>query len=771
MFHNTVYFTVVTTAICTSGLESAGTQVLLERRAIKAALLDDPEKRERGDNCRFVQLEMVTVGQFESMTDLDCILKPQSVAVIGASRRPDSIGWLIVDNLIKHGFRGPVYPINPAASSIHSIRAYPSIGAVPDQVDLAVVVVPAEKVIGVVKECVDAGVKGLVVISAGFREVGGKGIEREEELVRVLEGTGIRMVGPNCIGVTNTDPEIRLNATFAPIMPPSGPVGFISQSGAMGVSILDYAKSLGIGLSIFLSSGNKVDVTGNDLLEFWQDDPNTRLILMYIESFGDPKRFVKMGRAVTADKPIFVVKSGRTGAGARAAASHTGALAQTALATDAIIAQAGAKRARSVNELFDYAMAFSNQPLPAGNRVAIVTNAGGPGIIIADTCEVNGLQVCPLEDDTKAKLREKLPEEASVNNPVDLIASATAETYEFALESILDDPGVDAVIAAFVPPLGIQTEDITEAIVRANNRHREKPMIAVLMGREGLPAGMDRLHDAKIPGYIFPESAARALGEMWRYAVKKLRPVGSSVSYDTDDDAVSAIISAALKAEQNKLSEPDALRILEAYDIPVCPWQFVEFQGGHDFGSRVSMAAADLGFPVALKIVSPQITHKTDVGGVVLGLDSAEEVRSAADEIIRKVAAHSEIVDGLVVQKMAESGMETIVGITRIPDVGPMVMFGLGGIYVEVLKDVVLRLCPILDTDATEMISEVKMHKLLEGVRGEPPRDLETLAETILKLAQLAERHEEIMEMDINPLVSFEKGAVAIDARIQVESV
>ena len=316
----------------------------------------------------------------------------------------------------------------------------------------------------------------------------------------------------------------------------------------------------------------------------------------------------------------------------------------------------------------------------------------------------------------------------------------------------------------------LATEDIADAIVRANKLQREKPMIAVLMGREGLPAGMDRLHEAKIPGYIFPESAARALGEMWRYAARKLRPAGSPVSYDTDDDAVSAIISAALKTAQNKLSEPDALRILEAYGIPVCPWQFVDFQGGHDFGNRVSTAAAELGFPVALKIVSPQIVHKTDVGGVVLGLDSTEEVRSAADEIVQRVAVHSESVDGLVVQKMAESGMETIVGITRVPDVGLMVMFGLGGVYVEVMKDVVLRLCPILDTDATEMISEVKMHKLLEGVRGEAPRDLDALAETILKLAQLAERHEEIVEMDINPLVSFEKGAMAIDARIQVES-
>lgn len=708
------------------------------------------------------------------MANLDCILRPRSVAVIGASRRPNSIGWQIVDNLLAHGFNGPVYPINPSASSVHSIKAYPTIGAVPESVDLAVVAVPAELVVDVVGQCVEAGVKGLVVISAGFREIGGRGAEREEELMSVLKDTGLRMVGPNCLGVTNTDPEVRLNATFAPVMPPLGPVGFISQSGAMGVSILDYAASLGIGLSMFVSSGNKADVSGNDLLEYWREDPHTRLVLMYIESFGDPARFVELGRALTPEKPIFIVKSGRTGAGQRAAASHTGALAQTELATDALIAQAGAIRAQSVNELFDYAMAFSNQPLPEGNRVAIVTNAGGPGIIIADACEANGLKVLAFTEETKAKLRAGLPEEASVNNPVDLIASATSETYEFAMQCVFEDPGVDAAIAAFVPPLGIQTKDVAEAIVRVKSKHLDKPMLAVLMGREGLPAGMAQLHEAKVPGYIFPESAAGALGEMWRYAQKRKRPIGEVVSFETDDSAVAEIIDATLARGECKLSESDALRILEAYNIPVCPWLFVEYGGtgrgdDEDFGADVAETARQLGFPVALKIVSPHIVHKTDVGGVVLGLETGAAVGEAAQEIIHKAYSHAEAIDGIVVQQMAARGRETIVGITRVPSVGPMVMFGLGGVYVEVMRDVVLRLCPLLDTDAREMIGEVRMHKLLEGVRGEAPRDLDALAGTILKLAQLAQRHERISEMDINPLVSFADGAVAIDARIQVE--
>ena len=703
------------------------------------------------------------------MNRLDCILKPKSIAVIGASRRENSIGWQIVDNLLAHGFAGPVYPINPSAASIHSIQAYPAIGDVPGTVELAIIVVPGEYVNDVARQCVEAGVKGLVVISAGFKEVGGAGIARESELLATLEGTGVRTVGPNCMGVLNTHPDVRMNATFAPAMPPPGPVGFISQSGAMGLSILDYAESLGIGMSQFVSSGNKMDISGNDLLEYWMDDPNTKLILMYIENFGDPPRFVQLGRAITREKPVFIVKSGRTGAGARAAASHTGALGQTDLATDALIAQAGAIRAETVNELFDLAMAFSNQPLPAGNRVAIVTNAGGPGIIIADACEAHGLAIPALAENSKAKLRARLPDEASVQNPVDLIASATPDSYEFALDCVMEDPGIDAAIAAFVPPLGIQTQDIAEAIVRVNGRHAEKPMLAVLMGRQGLPAGLAELHEANIPAYLFPESAARALGAMWRYVGERARPQGQHVVFPAGDESVEAIIDATVARGQEKLTEADALRVLDAYGIPVVSWTFVPMVDESAFAAQVVSAAKTLTYPVAIKIVSPQITHKTDVGGVALSLDGPVDVERAITTMLASVAQVSgATVEGVVVQRMAAKGRETIVGLTRIPGVGPMVMFGLGGVYVEVLRDVVLRLCPLLDTDAHEMIGQVKMHKLLEGVRGEAPRDRDALAETVLRIAQLAERHERIVEMDINPLVAYEDGALAIDARIQL---
>jgi len=636
-------------------------------------------------------------------------------------------------------------------------------------------------------EAIDAGIKGIVVISAGFKEVGGDGLDRERELVELIRDRNLRMVGPNCMGVINTAPDVAMNATFAPAMPPSGPVAFVSQSGAMGVSVLNYAKNLGIGISMFVSMGNKTDVSGNDLIEYWKNDPDTKVILMYLESFGNPAIFVPLARSLTKTKPICIVKSGRTGAGAQAAASHTGALAATDLATDAIIAQTGAIRAQTVEELFDLAMAFANQPLPASNRVAIVTNAGGPGIIIADACEATGLEVAPLTVETQQKLREGLPEEASVRNPVDLIASATAGTYEFALQHVFDDPEIDAVLAAFVPPLGILVKDVAAAIVRVNDRHPEKPILAVIMGTEDIQTGIPELQDACVPTYVFPESAARALATMWKQRRRVSRADGDLVEFDdVDDDAITAILDSAVASGDQKLSEADSLRILEAYRIPVARWRVVDANGADDetLSARTAQAASELGFPVVMKIVSPDITHKTDVGGVVLGIESGEEAEQAVENMLRKVNENwvseetgAEVqggrgaqprLDGVLLQRMASGETETIVGITRIPRVGPMVMFGLGGIYVEVMRDVVLRLCPLTDSDADEMIREVKLSSLLQGVRGQAARDLGAISNVIQRIAQLAARHPRIVEMDINPLLALEHGVLAVDARVQV---
>jgi acetyl coenzyme A synthetase (ADP forming)-like protein len=709
------------------------------------------------------------------MTSLDCILRPRSIAVIGASRQANTIGWHILDNLLAHGFQGPVYPINPKAGSIHSIPAFPSIASVPGPIDLAVIVVPKERVLGVARDCVEAGVAGLIVISAGFKEVGGEGLERERQLLELVRGAGLRMVGPNCLGVINTDPDVSMNATFAPLMPPPGPVAFISQSGAMGVSILDHATKLGIGISMFVSSGNKADVSGNDLLEDWRDDEATRVILMYLEGFGNPARFIELARSISRRKPICIVKSGSTGAGARAAASHTGTLAGTDLATDALIAQAGAIRVPTVAALFDLAMAFASQPLPSGNRVAIVTNAGGPGIIAADAAESNGLLVPQLEPSTQERLRTRLPEEASLRNPVDMVASARAESYEFALDCVFEDPNVDAAIAAFVPPLGILAADVAAAIVRASQRHPDKPVLAVLMGQEGKPAGLQELQRAGIPAYVFPESASRALAAMWHQRRMAERPEGRPAEFEADDAAVETILDRTLAAGRSRLSEPDALRLLEAYGVPVLPWRYVPNEDEAALPAACAAAAGALAFPVAIKVVSPQVVHKTDVGGVTLDLVTSEEVEAAVRAMLDRLrsaptaeGAGEARVDGLLVQRMGGEGTETIVGVTRLPRVGPMVMFGLGGIFVEVMRDVVLRLAPLLDIDAEEMVRQVRLARLLEGVRGQPPRDRAALQETILRISQLACRHPRLAEMDINPLLALPEGVLAIDARVSV---
>ncbi|MDP2959466.1 MAG: CoA-binding protein, partial [Longimicrobiales bacterium] len=504
-------------------------------------------------------------------TSLDPLFRARSVAVVGASRRPNTIGHQIVDNLIRHGYTGVVYPVNPNATVVHSIAAYPSVTAIPGPVDMAVIVVPKEHVPGVVEDCGAKGVKGLVVISAGFKEVGGEGIEREARLLERVAHYGMRMVGPNCMGILNTEPEYRLNATFAPSFPPAGPTCFLSQSGAMGVTILDYAKEYGIGIHHFASVGNKADVNGNDLLEHWEHDPGAKVVLMYLENFGEPRRFTQLARRFTRSKPIVVVKSGRTKSGARAAASHTGALGGVDVAIDALLAQCGVLRAGSVQELFDIAMALEEQPIPRGNRVAIVTNAGGPGIMIADACEAHGLEVVELSQETQARLREVFPAEASVRNPVDMIASATSQSYRVALATVLDDPKVDAAIAAFVPPLGVQQVDVARAIVEVHKARQpsEKPILAVLMGRQGFPEGRAELNEAGVPGYTFPESAARALAAMVRQRQWLERPVTEPTRFEVDEARARALLDGALADGRLALKEHEALGLLAAYGIPV----------------------------------------------------------------------------------------------------------------------------------------------------------------------------------------------------------
>ena len=693
---------------------------------------------------------------------LDPLFRPESIAVIGASRTPGTIGYQIVDNLVRHGFKGVVYPVNPNARAIHSIPAFPSISALPEAVDMAVVVVPKESVLKVVDECGKKGVKGVVVISAGFREVGGEGLGREEVLLKIVRRHGMRLVGPNCMGVMNTSPDVSMNATFAPTMPPTGATSFLSQSGALGVTILDYAAEYGIGIRQFVSIGNKPDVSGNDLLEYWENDPGTRLILMYLESFGNPKHFIPIARRVSRKKPIAVVKSGRTRAGARAATSHTGALAGTDLAIDALLAQCGVLRVDSIEELFDLAMAFEDLSPPTGNRVAIVTNAGGPGIIIADACESLGLDVVELALETQARLRGIFPAEASVRNPVDMIASATGESYEVALRIVLEDPGVDAAIAAFVPPLGVKQADIAASIVAAVGGRREKPVLSVLMGREGLPQGIAALNEAGIPAYRFPESAARALAAMHRHRVWVERPLLEPEEFDVDRRAAEEIFDEVLASGRTQLNEVEAFKVFQAYGIPTIPHRVA-----HSEDAAVE-AAQEVGFPVVLKVLSPDVVHKTDAGGVRVDLRSASEVVEAYREIHRSVGGRHDgaRIEGILVEVFQREGQEVIVGMSTDPRFGPVLMFGLGGIYVEALKDVTFRVHPITQIDAEEMIRSIRGFPLLEGVRGEAGADLEALAEVIQRVSQLVGDHVRIAELDLNPFMALESGGMAVDARM-----
>ena len=693
---------------------------------------------------------------------LDSLLRPETVAVIGASRTPGTIGYEVLDNLLEHDFVGTVYPVNPKAASVHSVRAYPSVSELPEVPDLAMIVVPKEHVLEVVRECGEAGVGGVVVISAGFREVGPRGAERERELLAIAREHGMRMVGPNCMGVINTTGEVSLNATFAPSMPPEGPIAFMSQSGAMGVSILDYAAEYGFGISQFVSVGNKADVSGNDLLDYWRRDDEVGVILMYLENFGNPQNFNRIARATTREKPVVAVKAGRSKAGARAASSHTGALAAMDVATDALFAQCGVQRADTVEELFDLAMAFGNAPLPAGPRVGIVTNAGGPGIIIADACEARGLEVPSLSDRVSDRLRKVLPAEASVGNPVDMIASADADDYRRVLERVLEDDGIDAVIAAFVPPLGIDAVDVARAIRDAADAS-EKPVMGVLMGREGLPRGMAELRGAGVPAYIFPESAARALAAMDRHRAWLERPEGEVEIFEADPGAAEAVLDRAEEEGRELLTVEESLQVLEAYGIPTAPHRVVQ-----DEEAAVEAAGAMEG-PVVLKAVAPGLVHKTEAGGVALELESPEEVREAFREIRRRSESWEEAtLEGVLVQAMVEGGRETIVGMTTEPNFGPLIMFGLGGIYVEALGDVTFRLQPVSDLDAREMIRSIRGAPLLEGVRGEESVDFETLAETVQRVSQLVGDHPRIAELDVNPFLAFpETGrSVAVDGRV-----
>ena len=747
----------------------------------------------------------------DSRNGLEAIFAPRSIAVIGASRRRDSIGFALLHNLVANQFEGTIFPVNPHARAIHSLRCYETVAEIPDAIDLAVVMVPRDAVQEVVEQCLARGVRGLVVITAGFGETGPEGAAREGRLREAVRAAGARMIGPNCMGVINTAAGVSLNATFAPTPARAGKVGFVSQSGALGVAILNVMRDMDIGLTQFVSMGNKADVSGNDLLEYWEDDPETRVIAMYLESFGNPRRFTEIAKRVTRKKPVLVVKSGRTAEGARAATSHTGAIAGADVTVTALLEQCGVLRANTIEELFDFARALVRSPLPAGHRVGIVTNAGGPAIMATDACINLGLQLAQLAPSTVANLRGFLPAEASFGNPVDMIASAGAAAYGRTLAAVLDDPGVDMALVINVTPLLGNPIDIMHEIAAATHE-RAKPTLAVVMATDEFYQELELRRDLP-PVYRFPESAAGALAVLARYAAWRRRPATSAATGDrrsrgrpaaavapeggeiaADDAAVAALLDRA--GEDGYLGPAEAFQVLALYGIPVARWRLaaalpVASRGtrcssvpagggtgaagaavapGGDAAAEVLEAAAEIGYPVVLKGVAPDLVHKSEARAVRVDLRSAAELAAAVEEMRADVAAAGHHLSGYLVQEMARGGHEVIFGVTTNPRFGPLLMFGLGGKYVEVFEDVRFGVLPLDAWEAGEMVRGIRGIKLLTGVRGEPGADLELLVEVLLRLARLVERHPRIAELDVNPFLAApaRQAAKALDVRIRV---
>ncbi len=692
---------------------------------------------------------------------LDAIFRPRSVAVIGASRREGSIGGEILSKLLEGGFEGAVYPVNPHADFLHSIKCYPSISNIPDPVDLAMIVVPRDAVPGVVEECRRKKVRGLVVITAGFREVGEEGARLEAKIRDKVRKAGMRMVGPNCMGVINTHPAVSMNATFAASAPTRGRAGFMSQSGALGEIILANARHIGLGISMFASVGNKADVSGNDLIEYWEDDPTVDVILMYLESFGNPRKFTTIAQRATRKKPIIAVKSGRTEAGARAAFSHTGSLAGGDVATSTLFDQCGVLRVNTIEEMFTLATAFTSQPLPKGNRVAILTNAGGPAIMATDAAITLGLTLAPLEDATRRELRRKLPPECSVANPVDLIASADADRYDVALKLLLKDPTVEGLLVLFVAPTMINSREVARTIARRCAKSR-KPVLACFMGKDRGAEGVQTLRASSIPVYSFPEEAAQALAAMDRYRRIRLRPRGRIVRFHCDRAGVRGLLSHVRRGRRSALTLQETQQVLEAYGFPQPPSRVVTS------AAAAIEASLELGYPVVLKAVLPELSHKTEAGGVRVDLRNGDEVGRAYREMAERLKKRALPV---LVQKMIRGGREVILGSFQDRQFGTLLMFGLGGIFVEAMKDVAFRVHPITDRDASEMILSLRGYPLLKGFRGEPGVNEKLLVEMLLRLSQLLSDFPDIEQVDINPFIvgGRRSESFAVDARIALQ--
>jgi len=698
------------------------------------------------------------------MDRLDAIFAPESVAVVGASSTPGKVGHDIFENILKGGFKGTLYPVNPKARSVLSVRCYKSISEIPDPVDLAMIILPPRIAIKTVDDCINKGVKGIVIVSAGFKEVGGEGAKIEDDIAEKCRKAGIRLIGPNCLGVINPGENVRLNASFSARMPNKGNISFISQSGALCTAVLDFAADRGFGFSKFVSIGNKADVDELDLLRYYHKDPDTKVIMIYMEELRFQPTFIEEVKEITSGErptPVLVIKSGKTAAGAAAAASHTGSLAGSEAVYNAIFDQAGILRVDTVDDLFDYAVAFSARKIPAGNRVAIITNAGGPGIIATDMTEMSGLQLAKFSADTDWNLHQFLPPTANFNNPIDVIGDATRDRYENALETVIQDEGVDCVLMILTPQSMTDAIGTAKAIVETYN-NSTKPIVCSFMGVVDVSAGVDYLQENQVPVYRFPEDAARALGKLYVATQWLGRSIMPEYDLTFDVKRATEIVDQCLAEGKTVLGEEDGQELLQCYgfDIPaMCI--------ANSTADAVKIAE-EIGLPVVMKIVSPDILHKSDAGGVQVGLKTTEAVETAFSEIMESSKKYKPDADikGVLVQKMVPPGQEVILGVTKYPGFGHLLMFGLGGIYVELFKNVTFRLAPVGRNNARRMIRSINGFEALNGFRGQPVADIEKLEQLVVGLSAMVTNHPQIKEMDINPLFVHPKGEGATVADI-----
>jgi acetyltransferase len=698
---------------------------------------------------------------------LETFFNPKSVAIVGASQTKGKVGYEILTNIVAGGYEGKIFPVNHKAEIIENIKCYPTLEAIGEVPELVIVIIPAKFVPSIMKDCAKVGVKSVIIITAGFKEIGEQGHQLEQQITQIAKQAGIRIIGPNCLGLIS--PSSNLNASFAGDLPKKGGIGYLSQSGALLAALLDIANAHGIGFSKLISVGNKADIDELDLIEAFGEDPDTKVIAGYLENITDGNSFVEEAEKISHKKPIILIKSGSTSAGAKAASSHTGSLAGAETAYEAVFERAGVIRCNSIAEQFDYAQAFANQPLPNGNRVAVITNAGGPGIMAADAIEKEGLTFAKLTEETRNKLAEVLPAAANIHNPVDVLGDALADRYEFALDVVLDDPNVDAVLVLLTPQAMTESTATAQAMTKILSKKDKKLVFASFIGANEVADAVDVLRGSGIPQYDSPESAVKTIRTMVDYVKWRHRPKRVIKLFPVNRRKVETIIERHLRNNIREVGETEAKEILGAYG-------FVRPKGSIcSTAEQAANVGQQLGFPVVMKIWSPDILHKSDVGGVKIGLKNAQEIMDAFDLMmyrIPKKMPEAEIL-GVLVQEMCRSGREVILGMHRDPHFGPLMMFGMGGTMVEVLKDVSFYPAPLTAEEARQMLVNTKTYQILQGVRGQKGVDIDTIAEGLQRLSQLVTEFPQIQELDINPYVIGPEGtqAIAVDARMSVEKV